>query len=218
MKQYSLDTTDWVLVANCSPKLEKQARRLLATIARFQHDPGGIHPGTTVDFGWSTLTLVEENAKLIICEPDFSRNPFKDIRFDVTCTLAVQGWQNNLLNKLGVVGVPCRFRDKVVLAKGCIGVGRVYLERAKGVPRGDSGWYIGPVDNSEEVQCYEAIYVYQLLASRPELMQALMLPPGFLVVFDGSRIDGVLDADNRDIWPHSESSEGNIEGGCFSDR
>src|SRR5262249_19764756 len=166
MKEYTLSVPDCVLVVKCSPPLEQQARWLLGTIARFRKEPKGIHPGTRIEIGWSTLTLIEKDARLIVCEPDFSRDPFIDSREDLTCTLTVLAQQSDLLNKLGVDGVGCSFQDKIVLAKGSIGLDRIYMERSEPTNARDSGWYVGPVDNVP-VESYEAIYVYQLLGLRP---------------------------------------------------
>ena len=93
-----------------------------------------------------------------------------------------------------------RFDEKVVLARGCLQQPRVYMEHTATTSAGDSGWYVGPVEGSNDVQEYEALYVYQLQEHRPALLQATALPVGFLVVFDGDHIEAVLDGNGTNIW------------------
>jgi hypothetical protein len=45
--------------------------------------------------------------------------------------------------------------------------------------------------------------VYQLLKLRPSLLQALAIPRGYLVVFNGDEIEAVLNEEEIDIWEGS---------------
>lgn len=112
----------------------------------------------------------------------------------------VQLEQNDVLHRLGVEGEAASFSDKVVAAKGILDHPRVYLERTRNPPKGDSGWYIGPVEGGQEKLELEAFRVYELLARRPSLLRALGLPSGYLVVFHGDDIDAVLNEDDVDLW------------------
>lgn len=58
--------------------------------------------------------------------------------------------------------------------------------------KGDSGWFINTLeDDSEDIE-YEAIYAFQLLYLRPEIMSVLILPPEFIVLVDKNTIEKVI--------------------------
>lgn len=202
-------------VVNCSDALEPQAQWLIDLLRRLHGQGVELGEGKTVEFGWSALRFRRraDDQVILVCEPDFDKDPFEDIRPDVTCTLVIQAKQNDLAARLHVDPLPPSFQDKIVLRKGVLSLQRLYLERTSSPPRGDSGWYIGPVE-SEETSArqddLEAIYVYQLLASRSEILTALALPKGYLVVINGNEIEAVIDENNVDalqVLGQEKSSE-----------
>jgi hypothetical protein len=98
--------------------------------------------------------------------------------------------------------VEVRFDEAVLLARGCLGQRRIYLQRGEPAP-GDSGWYVGPVDSpvpEQKAENFESLRVFELLSRRAAVLQVMGLPPGFLAVFDGDRIEAVLDDQDRDVW------------------
>jgi len=192
----------------CADALGEQASFSLDLIKGIERDkgPGFLRDGTRLQVGWSILTLRSRESALIVCEPDFDGDPFKSTRDDVSCTLLVQAQQNDTLRGLGLSGVPVSFQDKIVLAKGCLGDAKIYLER-KPPTQGDSGWFIGRVDKSANNKDLEAVYVYQLLKRRAALMKILLLPPGFLIVFEGDRIESILDDKDQSLLPARTPSQ-----------
>lgn len=191
-----------VLRARCADALAAQAEWLLGVVASFDGRGKGLADGVSIQLGWSLLRLRQDGSELAVCEPDFAANPFEQVRDDVTRPLTVQTRQNAVLARLGIEGTPVRFDDKVIAKKGCLAEPRVYAQRQE-PDDGDSGWYVGPVggpDGQPGVEDLEAWYVFQLLAVRPALLDVFMLPEGYLVVFDGERIDSVVDPDNHDVW------------------
>lgn len=161
---------------------------------------GFLKENVRLQVGWSILTIVRRGQEYVVCEPDFANNPFDATREDTTCSLSVQAEQNDLLNRLGIEGMPVSFQDKVVLSKDCLRQRSVYLER-KTSANGDSGWYIGPKDSDAASDEYEAVFVYQLLTLRPALLKALALPTGYLAVFEGNEIEAVLNDHDEQVWP-----------------
>jgi hypothetical protein len=63
--------------------------------------------------------------------------------------------------------------------------------------KGDSGWYIGEVDQPQNE--LKAIYSYQLLPLRPALLKVLALPVGYVVVFENDRIEAILNEQNEQL-------------------
>lgn len=205
MGRHSLRTdTGITLVVEYVDALELQARWLLCTVARLF---GGeeLRDGSSIDVGWVILTARGQGRELILCEPDFDGDPFHHQSPTVTTTLMVLSQQRDVLARVGNDGTPTRWNEKVVLAKGCLSARKLYLERKADVSAGDSGWYIGPVGEDGPTGELEARYAYQLLKERPELAQALALPPGYLVVFNDSTIEAVLNPEERDVWAKSDA-------------
>lgn len=64
--------------------------------------------------------------------------------------------------------------------------------------KGHSGWYIGPVEDNDTTELY-ALYAYQLLKIKPEIIQVLALPNDFMVVFEGNEIKAVLNENDVDV-------------------
>jgi hypothetical protein len=206
MGRHTLRVGDVELVASCDDTYARPARSLLEAVASFHGKGKGLADGVTVQFGWSLLTLRRRGDELRVCEPDFDGNPLSEVREDVTCTLAVLVEQAVVVNRLDVEPVEVRFDETVLLARGCLAERRVYLERSE-PEAGDSGWYVGPVDSpapEQRPENFEWLRVYELLGRRAPLLQALGLPTGYLVVFDGDQIDAVLDEDEQDVWAASE--------------
>lgn len=184
----------------CADQLSAQAEWLLALISRVAHarGPRFIREGVHIEAGWSMLTLARGGEGYVVCEPDFSADPRTAIRPDVTCTLWVQAQQNDVVQRLNVIGVAAKYSDKVVCAKGCLAEKHVFLKRSE-PSRGDTGWYIGPVAEADGVREYDGLYVYQLLHIRPSLLRVLSLPPGYLAVFADDRIDAIVDPHDRKV-------------------
>lgn len=191
---------DNTVVVRCSTALVIQAEWLLGLLHRLWVQGVPIDAGKKIQLGWSILSFRQESpGLLVVCEPDFSRNPFLDTRDDVSCTLSVQQAQNTFAKQIQVEILPVSFQDKVVIAKGSLSTSHIYLERNADPKKGDSGWYIGPCEPTSSPPDLEAVYVYELLQLRPSVLQCLGLPPGYLVVFQDEEIETVLNADNKNV-------------------
>lgn len=82
--------------------------------------------------------------------------------------------------------------DKVVLAKDVWASSRVFLERVAAPSEGDTGWFIGPA-NCATTQACLSVRVDDLLQARPDFLEILELPKGFLVVLNSGSIEAVFD-------------------------
>jgi hypothetical protein len=201
--KYQRQIGSFNVVAICADDLKEQAEALLDKLAELNDKGPALQDGTTVEFGWSLLTLRGNEDELVVCEPYFSNDPFQDYLPVVDDTLRVIAEQVAVLKRVGAEGVAASFRDKVVIAKGCLQANRLYLERKATQAAHDSGWYIGYIEEAETkktIDDLEAIYVYQLLNQHRSLMQVLALPPGYLVVFNGNLIEAVFNEDDNNVW------------------
>lgn len=183
----------------------RQADWLLGLIERIQHEGTILKNAAKIQVGWSVLTMREQGNEVVILGPDFDGNPMLDTTEDLSLTLSVQAQQNDVLNRLRLEGRAALFQDKIVTARGALERERVYIERSGDPPKGDSGWYLGLVETDQGAGQLEAYQIYEMLRLRPALMQALALPTGYLVVFEGDDIAAVLNKDNIDLWSRVET-------------
>ena len=87
--------------------------------------------------------------------------------------------------------------QKVLITKSAAGEHcRLYLERTGSDSPGDSGWYIGTIDD-REIHDYEGIRIADLLEMRPDLGEILDLPAGYLIVLNGDSVEAVFDPNNE---------------------
>jgi hypothetical protein len=188
-----------VLHLSCEPALEPQAQEVFDALAR-AHGKKKLAAGSKVHVGWTTLSLAAQGSGLQVREPDYEKNPERGTLADLSGTLTVLSWQRDVLARVGVEGVAIDFLENVVVAAGALDEPQVQLLRSPDAGAGDSGWSISHVDEDEEEDALESLRVCDLLHARPAVLQALTLPPGYLVVFDGDEIQSVDDPSGRDVW------------------
>jgi len=102
--------------------------------------------------------------------------------------------------ELDLPSSPTSDEELIVSAGGVWRHSRIYLERLKVTREGDSGWFAGFADDTENPG-YEAAAVGDLLAQRKELAGVLSLPEGSLVVFDDAGLAAIFDGHDRLVWP-----------------
>lgn len=119
------------------------------------------------------------------------------------CWLAharVSRWQVEAMSDLELPSVVSEPDDKVILADGDWNQTRIFFHRLPSVPSGDSGWFVGLVEQDTRHR-YRATTVGQLLAARSDWEAFLAFPPGCIVVFNGMAIETVIDPKGETLWP-----------------
>jgi hypothetical protein len=185
---------------NCAEELAAQGEYFADVISKHATQQGGLAEGATFQVGWSVWKLVPTRGTLELHEPDYSGNPFLNFRSNISASLKVLLAQNEIVQKTHANPCTARFDDKIVLRKGCLTQDRLYMERSTPAD-GDSGWYISRAGehSNPEVNELESIYSFQLLSLRPSLLSCLLLPPGWLVVWNGDKIEAVVNAQDETI-------------------
>lgn len=150
----------------------------------------------SIQIGWSVYSLYKYEDYYQIITQDYTKNPLKDTTEDLTIALWVQLEQSHCLRRLNTEGQLIKFNDKIVIAKNVLQQEEFYLQRSSGCDEGDSGWYIGPIN--EEVS--GELEAYELLKSKPTIIQVLALPYNYLVVFEKGKIKAILNECDVDIW------------------
>lgn len=187
------------IIATAEEHLSPQIEKLLYLLTKVEDNK--LVDGFSIQVGWSIFILSKRENEYHIIVPDYTKNPFKDTTEDLTLALWVQLEQVHCLRQLNIDGEMIKFSDKIVTAKNVLQLDEVYLQRARDCEKGDSGWYIGPVDETEEIEGeLEAFYAYQLLKIRPSIIQVLTLPYEYLVIFEKDKIKAILDDNDVDVW------------------
>ncbi len=201
MKKFEKIIMGKTIIMTAQKELEPQIEILFAKLE--QVDRNKLIHGFSLQVGWSVYYLHErETGNFILTSPDYSRNPFEDTTKDLTLALWVQLDQGHFLRKLNVDGLSIKFSDKIILSKGVLELEKIYLQRNGDVEVGDSGWYIGPVEDDNTIELY-ALYAYQLLKIKPEIIQVLALPNDYMVVFENNEIKAVLNENDVDVFKDS---------------
>ncbi|SMC30033.1 hypothetical protein SAMN02745857_04381 [Andreprevotia lacus DSM 23236] len=180
-------------------ELEKLADWLLGVLARMHQTDHLVEDGKRIQLGWSVLVFRRQsNGTLLVCEPDFMRDPFTDEVPNANYSLRLQAVQMAFADRAGVSPEVTRFQEKIILEKGCLEENAIYMTREPPQrEKADSGWFIGVRRPNEATAELEAIYAFQLLRDRPSLFPALILPAGFMVVAGPDGVESVLNASNE---------------------
>lgn len=197
MKTYEKRIINKTIAGSAEEELETQMEMLFALLEQVEEEK--LINGFSIQIGWSVYYLHEsEPGYFTLTTHDYSINPFEDRTEDLTLALWVQLEQSEFLRKIDVDGLSTKFSDKIILTKGVLETEKIYLQRNSDVEKGDSGWYIGPVEDRSSAELY-ALYAYQLLNIRPEIIRVLALPNDYMVVVEGKEIKVVLNENDMDV-------------------
>lgn len=197
MKEIKMTLMDKLIIMTAEKELEPQMESLFMIIENLNSDE--IIDGLSFQAGWSIYYLKEmEYRQFTVLSPDYSNDPFEGVTEDLTIALWTQLEQVHFLRKLNIEGLSIKFSDKIILSKGVLELENIYLQRKGNVEQEDSGWFIGAVEEDDNTELY-AMYAYQLLKIRPELIQVLALPNDYMVIFEGKEVKAVLNENDQDV-------------------
>jgi hypothetical protein len=152
--------------------------------------------GRVLTAGWATFRFLENEGILQVHEPDFQGDPFTREHADISVSLRIIGRQFAFNTSLNAAIKNSDWAQLIIIKKGVLSSGNFYLERSVPKDRKDSGWYVGSLDGVAPLnEQLEAIRSYRLLDLCPLVLNVLLLPAGWLVVFKGGTIDAVIDQD-----------------------
>ncbi len=189
------------IVLECSDDFSELAESVLDALIEMDRNGPRLKNGSKIQFGWSVLTLQEENGRLRVCEPDFSGNISQN-RLNIDTTLAVLKEQVSALRAAGEEGSDVSFTDLVAVAEGALSTESVFLKRDPPLSKADSGWFVGKLEDLEAAReaTVQPVHVYEVLRSRPILVHVMTLPPGYLVIVRGEKVQAMLDQHLRVRW------------------
>src|SRR5699024_1918299 len=205
MKKIKKTLMDKLIIMTAEKELEPQMESLFMIIENVNSDE--IIDGLSFQVGWSIYYLKEmEDRQFTVLSPDYSNDPFEGVTEDLTLALWTQLEQVHFLRKLNIEGLSIKFSDIIILSKGVLELENIYLQRTGNVEQEDSGWFIGAVEEDDNTELY-AMYSYQLLKIRPELIQVLALPNDYMVILEGKEIKAVLNENDQDVLKLDEINE-----------
>lgn len=188
---------------HCDESLAENGEWAANIVTNLKNKPPGIEDGVIIQLGWTLLKLIKIENELILCEPDYFGNPFEDFKPDISTSLWTLTSQIEFLK--GLDCQPCGFRydDKIVVKKGCLKIDKIYAHR-RAPSNNDSGWYIGPATKDSETPDtseLETIYAFELLKTKPHLLDALVLPVEWIVVWDDIEVIRILNEKDEAVGP-----------------
>ncbi|MDF2086308.1 immunity protein Imm33 domain-containing protein [Bacillus pseudomycoides] len=197
MEKFIKKIGDKTFIAQAEKIFAVQVEGLFHFLTEVENDR--LIDGFSIQVGWSIYFLDKREEGYHIIIHDYTKNPFEDMTDDLTISLWILLTQVSFLKPLTIEGELLRFCDKIVAAKNVLELDNIYLERTKGCEKGDSGWYIGPVNDEHNAEEYEALYAYELLKLRPSLIRVLTLPFEYLVIFEKDELKAVVNERNVNI-------------------
>lgn len=196
-----------ILLGECDAALEPAMEEVFNSFSELAATGHSLGPETTMQFGWSPLMLQPEPGhsahSLRIYEPEFARDPQNAWRPELTTTLSVLRDQVNWLRLLGVEGRDIRFDGPLVATPDALPARRLFALREQPATERDTGWCLAPVPapgQRIDTRSLLSMRVYELLATRPEVLAVLGLPVGFLVEFDGGQVRQISNGEGRILY------------------
>lgn len=158
----------------------------LVFLARLKHlnlDCGYIRK---IKFGMFFYMLVRRGDYFEILVSDIESNPFSEWTTDLSKSLRISRMQEDFLHRVGCNMGYCMFSDRVYYRKRVFEEDRIYMHNHEINDRGDYAWYVGEFDDDADcgTEDIEVCYVYELIDTYPNLVQVMLLPKEYVVVFD----------------------------------
>jgi hypothetical protein len=202
MREFERAVGQTALALRCDARLSTQAEWLLRTVGKVL-EATPFREGMTIQVGWTRFSLRTQAGRVLVCEPSFHGNPFAASNLDVTLSLAILAAHDEMIQALGVEPAPVSFHHSVLIARGSLSERRVFMERRHAADGDDSGWCVGivgqpaPTEASDDAEWIRAT---ELLRVRRPLVIPLILPAGYVVVWDGDTIESLETPGRQSRW------------------
>jgi hypothetical protein len=183
-----------------APSLAPEVDRLFLLLEDLRAESVEISPNTHLPIGWTTLTFTDDGERLTVREPNYDHDPEAETRPDISVSLAVLARQRKVLEQAGAVGEPLNFDQHVLIVVGVLERPNVMAYRVESPGGRMTGWRIVPSEGLAEADEVESLPVYELLRRRPELLDALLLPPGYVALYAGDQLTTLVDDNDMIVW------------------
>ncbi|KIG13222.1 hypothetical protein DB30_00445 [Enhygromyxa salina] len=198
--EWVVDYGDQTLLVHADPALGGEVERLLLLFGDLLAESVPITEQTRLPIGWTTLSFVADHGRLVVEEPDYPNDPEANTRPDVSASLATLARQRAVLQQAGVAGEAIDFDQHVLTITGVLERDELMLVRVESPGGRMTGWRLTPAEGIEEADEVESLPVHVIFNARPELLDAMLLPAGFLALFAGGRLTTIVNEANEIVW------------------
>lgn len=188
------------------PALAPEVARLFALFEDLRAEQVPLDRTTRLPIGWTTLSFAVEGPRLIVEEPDYANQPETHTRRDISVSLATLARQRAVLEHAGVAGQPIDFDQHVLAFRGAIETDEVFLLRVESPGGRLTGWRLSPTEDIPEGGEIDSLPVYTILALRPALLDAMLLPAGYMAFFSGDTLTTIVNEHDEVVWAQMLSS------------
>ncbi len=195
------------IYAYADPSLDGEVDRLFEVFAAMRDEAFVIRDGGELPIGWTTLRFAVEGSRIGILEPDYDGDPEHDSRPDISVSLATLARQRAILTLAGVPGEPIDFDRHVLLVRGSLEQSEVFLVRVASPGGRMTGWRLSPTAGMQAEDEVDSLPVHAILRARPELVDAMLLPAGFMAFYTGERLVTLVDERDEVVWDWARDGE-----------
>ncbi len=182
------------------PSLEPEVARLFALFTDLANEQVPLDRTTRLPVGWTTLSFALDGSRLIVEEPDYENQPETHTRQDISVSLATLARQRAVLEHAGVAGQPVNFDQHVLAVEGVLELDELFLLRVESPGGRMTGWRLSPTDGIAEDAEIESLPVYAILAARPALLDAMLLPAGYMAFYSGDTLTTIVNERDEVVW------------------
>lgn len=196
------------IIIKCEESLKDQGNWLLSVFEKEVADK--ICDDFKVQVGFTMYIFKDKGEFFEVIIPDYAKDPFKDTTDNISISLILQFQLNDTVKKLDVNYEDVAFDDELLLLTKARNSDNIYLERYKDYNKGQSGWYIGAINMTEDMPRpekgdIEHIAVCDILKFRPDLLKLLALPKGYIITILHNEIVEIMDGDSKIVYKKLEN-------------
>jgi hypothetical protein len=191
------------IYAYADPALAPEVARLFALFEDLRSEQVPLDADTQLPIGWTTLTFSiegERGERLVVEEPDYANQPETHTRQDISVSLATLARQRAVLEHAGVAGQPIDFDEHVLAFRGALELDEVFLLRVDSPGGRLTGWRLSPTDDIPEGAEIDSLPVYAILEARPALLDAMLLPVGYMAFYSGDTLTTIVNERDEVVW------------------
>jgi hypothetical protein len=191
------------LYVYADPSLAPEVARLFALFEDLAAEQVPLDLDTRLPIGWTTLSFAIEGdagERLVVREPDYADRPETNTRADISVSLATLARQRLVLEHAGVAGAAIDFDQHVLTITGSLALDEVFLLRVESPGGRMTGWRLSPTEGIPEDSETESIPVYEILAARPALLDAMLLPPGYMAFYERDTLTTIVNEHDEVVW------------------
>jgi hypothetical protein len=196
------------VLVRAAPHLRGEVERVFAVLEAMAAESFEIEDGGLLPIGWTTLRFSVHGDRISLQEPDYDGDPETQWRADISVSLATLARQRAVLDRIDIPGEAINFDQHVLLVRGVLDDDKLFMMRVPSPGGRTTGWRVIPSAGMAEDDEVDSVPVYAIMRERPILIDAMLLPAGFMVVVEGDRITQLIDPQDEVVWDSTRDQAG----------